>query len=95
MNLRTLLTIAVAGAISIGVLSRANASDIAWAPVADETGRPSDVLADGALVAAVTAGQGTTVNGVKFVGQTTSKTASQIIFGAAPILVEAVQNPHG
>jgi hypothetical protein len=61
----------------------------------DETGRPSDVLTGGTLLAAVTAGRTTTVNGVKFAGQTPSKTASLILFGAAPITLKAVQNPFG
>jgi hypothetical protein len=93
--MRVLLTIAAAAAISIGAASQASASDITWSKSADETGRPSDVLTSGTLVAAVTAGRSTTVNGVKFVGQSPSKTAGLINFGAAPIRVEAVQNSYG
>jgi outer membrane protein OmpA-like peptidoglycan-associated protein len=75
--------------------SRASAADIAWATAVDETGRPPDLLTEGKFMAAVTAGRDTTVNGVRFVGQTPSKTASLIIFGTAPITVEAVQNHYG
>ena len=95
MSLRILLTIAVAGVISIGATPRASAADITWATCVDETGRPSDVLAGGTLIAGVTAGPSATVNGVKFVGQSSSSTAGLITFGAAPITVEAVQNTYG
>lgn len=43
-------------------VSSSRRADTAWAPGADETGRPSDVVTEGTLVAAVTAGRGTTVN---------------------------------
>lgn len=92
--MRAVLAIAAAAAVSLGATSRANASDITWATVADETERPTDVLTDGTLVGAVTAGKTVTVNGVKFVGQTPSKTAGLILFGAAPITVEAVMNNY-
>jgi hypothetical protein len=92
---RFLLTTAAAAALSIGGPSRASAADITWATAVDETGRPSDVLTGGTLIAAVTAGRSTTVNGVKFAGQSPSKTDKLIIFGGAPITVEAVQSAYG
>ena len=92
--MRIVLTIAAAAAITMGVASQASASDITWSKAVDETGRPTDVVTGGAFFAAVTAGGSTTVNGVKFVGQTQSKTAGLILFGSAPIKVEAVQNNY-
>lgn len=89
-----LLTMAAAAAISNGATSSPGTADIVWTISVDETGRPSDALTGGTLIAAVTAGRSTTVNGVKFVGQSPSKTAGVIIFGAAPITVEAVQNSY-
>jgi outer membrane protein OmpA-like peptidoglycan-associated protein len=82
-------------ALSICAASAASAADMTWTAAVDETGRPTDVLAGGTLTAAVTAGPNTTVSGVKFMGQTPSKTAGVIVFGNAPITVEAVQNPYG
>jgi len=93
--MRVLLTMAAAAAISIGASSRASAADMTWAACVNETGRPSDVLAGGTLFAAVTAGPSATVNGVKFVGPTSSSAAGVMMFGAAPITLEAVQNPYG
>jgi hypothetical protein len=93
--MRAVLTIAAAAAISIGASAQASTSDITWSKSMDETGRPSDVLTSGTLVVAVTAGRSTTVNGVKFAGQSPSKTASRINFGTAPITVDGVQNPFG
>ena len=93
--MRVLLAIAAAVAISLGGSSRASAADITWAACVDETGRPSDVLAGGTLIAAVTAGRSTAVNRVNFAGPSASSTASVLKFGAAPITLEAVQNPYG
>jgi len=90
-----LLTIAAAAAISNGTAFAATTADIVWTKSVDETGRPSDVLTGGTLLAAVTAGRTATVNGVKFAGQTPSKTPGLILFGAAPITVEAVQDSFG
>ena len=95
MSMRILLTIAVAGAISIGATPRASAADITWATCLDETGRPADVAAGGTLFAAVTAGPSATVNAVKFVGQSPSSNGGLITFGSAPIMVQAVQTPYG
>jgi hypothetical protein len=93
--MRVLLAMAAAAVISIGASARASAADITWAACVDETGRPSDVLAGGTLIAAVTAGQSSTVNGVHFVGPSSSSTATVMVFGAAPITLETVQNPYG
>jgi len=93
--MRIVLTIAAAAAITMGVASQASASDITWSKAVDETGRPTDVVTGGAFFAAVTAGGSTTVNGVKFVGQTQSKTAGLILFGSAPIKVEARRRRNG
>lgn len=89
-----LLTMAAAAAVANGATSSAGTADIVWTASADETGRPSDVLTAGTLIAAVAAGRSAIVNGVKFVGQSPSKTAGVIIFGAAPITVEAVQSSY-
>lgn len=89
------LAIAASAAIAHGAAAAAAGADITWTASVDETGRPSDVVTGGTLAAAVTAGKSTTVNGVKFVGQSPQKTAGVIVFGAAPITVEAVQNPYG
>jgi hypothetical protein len=77
------LTIAAAAAVSMGANSQASASEITWSTSVDETGRPSDVLTSGTLVAAVTAGRSSTVPGVKSVAQTSSNIASFINFGVA------------
>jgi hypothetical protein len=93
--MRFALVIAAIAAISMGAISQTSTSDNTWSATVDETGRPSDVLRGGNLVAAVTAGRSATVNGVKFVGQTPSKTDGLISFGNAPITVDAVQNSYG
>jgi hypothetical protein len=47
-----LLTMAAAAAISNGATSSAGTADIVWTTSVDETGRPSDVLTGGTLIAA-------------------------------------------
>jgi hypothetical protein len=81
MTMRVVLMIAAATAISMGATSQASTSNTTWSTSVDETGRPSDVLTGGTLVAAVTAGRSTTVNGVRFVGQSAHKTVGMINFG--------------
>jgi hypothetical protein len=93
-NVRVVLTMTAVAVLATGATHRASAATMTWATVADETGRPSDVLTGGTLFAAVTAGKSTTVNGVKFVGQTPSKIVGEIVFGSAPITVEAVQTSY-
>jgi hypothetical protein len=62
--------------------SRAAAADITWAAPTDESGRAADVVSDGVLVTAVTAGPTARVKGVKFTGQTALSNAT-LRFGVA------------
>jgi hypothetical protein len=94
MTLRILLTIAVAGVISISATPRASAADITLGPCVNETGHPSDVLAGGTLFAAVTAGKSATVNKVKFAAESPSSNEGLITFGSAPIMVHGIQTPY-
>jgi len=92
--MRVLLMVAATAVIAIGATLHANASDITWSKTVDESGKATDVVTGGTLVGAVTAGRSTTVNGVKFVGQTSSKVVGQILFGSAPIQLDAIQNNY-
>jgi hypothetical protein len=82
-----------AAAVMAGAASPAAAADITWTAPMDETGSAADVVADGRLVGAVTAGPNTRVNGVKFIGQT-SAAGGSLQFAASPITVSNVSDNY-